>query len=177
MDILMLSAKSIVFILPSYFANATPVVLGGGTPIDFNKKMWDKNRVFGRGKTIRGFFAGIFAAILVGSAQALALPGTWLDLYPGSPSHYVFAGTLLGLGTMVGDLAGSFVKRRQGMEQGKPSFLLDQLSFLLFALLFAYPVASQHIYPESAAFLALVTYFVHAGANILANKIGLKKVP
>ncbi|MCX8198292.1 MAG: CDP-2,3-bis-(O-geranylgeranyl)-sn-glycerol synthase [Candidatus Micrarchaeota archaeon] len=177
MDMALLAAKSIAFILPSYFANATPVVLGGGAPIDFGRKMGDGNRLFGEGKTIRGFLSGVLAAVLVGSIQALALANTPLDLFPGSPGLYVASGFLLGLGTMVGDLAGSFVKRRQGIPQGKPSFLLDQLAFLLFALLFSYPVAWMHIYAESVAFLAAVTYFAHIGANIAANKLGLKKVP
>jgi CDP-2,3-bis-(O-geranylgeranyl)-sn-glycerol synthase len=176
MDFFQLAAKSILLILPSYFANSIPVVLGGGAPIDGKRKFQDKQRIFGDGKTIRGFLAGIFAAILVGAIEALALSGSSFSLFD-SNSTYVYAGFLLGLGTMIGDLAGSFIKRRQKLSQGKPSFLMDQLLFLFAALAFSFPLAAHLLSLESMLFLAVLTYFVHVGANILANRWGLKKVP
>lgn len=151
--------------------------MGGGEPIDGGKKAKDGGRLLGDGKTIRGFFSGVFAALAVGALEAIALPGTGYDIYAGSRATYVFAGFLLGLGTMAGDLAGSYIKRRQGVAQGKPSFLMDQLSFLLVALLFAYPVAGGIITLESAIFLAVLTYFVHVSANVIAHRLGLKRVP
>ncbi|MEM4554448.1 MAG: CDP-2,3-bis-(O-geranylgeranyl)-sn-glycerol synthase [Candidatus Anstonellaceae archaeon] len=169
--------KTILFILPSYFANSVPVLLGGKDPIDAKRKLSDKKRVFGDGKTIRGFLSGVLFAIVIGAVQWLLLSNTSFDLYNSKLSDYVLAGFLLGLGTMTGDLVGSFIKRRQGIPQGKPSFLLDQLSFLLFALLFSYPVASHLISLQSLALLMFLTYFVHVSANIFAHKIGLKKVP
>ena len=177
MDFLLLAARSILYILPSYFANSIPVVLGGGAPLDGKKKMMDGQRIFGDGKTTRGFFAGIFAGILVGAIEGAILPGTQFDIYSGGPTTYVLAGFLLGAGTMVGDLAGSFIKRRSRVPQGKPSVLMDQLMFLFFAFLFSYPLASSLLTLESVVFLAILTYFVHIGANVLANRWGLKKVP
>ncbi|MCX8197228.1 MAG: CDP-2,3-bis-(O-geranylgeranyl)-sn-glycerol synthase [Candidatus Micrarchaeota archaeon] len=169
--------KTILFILPAYFANSVPVLLGGGQPLDAKLKFSDKRRLLGDGKTIRGFFAGVLAAMTVSAAEWLFLSGTGFDLYDSSLYLYVFAGFLLGMGTMTGDLVGSFIKRRQGIAQGKPSFLLDQLSFLLFALIFAYPVSSHLISLHSALLLFLLTYFVHTIANVIAHKLGLKKVP
>lgn len=177
MDALLWAIRLVIYILPSYFANAVPVVLGGGEPIDSGRKLSDGSPVLGEGKTVRGFFAGIASALLVGALQALLLPGNQWDIYPGSPASYVQAGLLLGAGTMVGDLAGSFIKRRQGIVRGKPSFILDQLMFFAFALAFSYPVAGQLLSLEAVAFLAVLTYFVHAGANVLANRLGLKSVP
>lgn len=176
MDALQMAAQMVLFILPSYFANSIPVVLGGGKPIDGGRKLPDGNRLFGDGKTNRGFAAGVLAGLFVGAAEGIILPGTGFALYP-SASGYVYAGFLLGLGTMAGDLVGSFVKRRQGMAQGKPSVVMDQLSFLIFALLFAYPVASRLITLELIVSLAILTYFVHVAANVLAHRAGLKKVP
>jgi len=167
----------VIFILPSYFANSIPVVLGGGMPIDLKMKFSDGRRLFGDGKTIRGFLTGIFAGIVIASLEGIFLPGTRYDIYDGSPATYVLAGSLLSLGTMVGDLAGSFVKRRQNIAPGKPSLLMDQLSFLAFALLFAYPFAGHLLTPMAVLFLGVLTYFVHVGANIIANRLGLKKVP
>ena len=178
MDIATLIIRPILFILPAYFANSVPVVLGGGAAIDGGRKMTDGARVFGDGKTVRGFFAGVLSGVAIGALEGLLLPGTAWDLYMGAgAASYVLAGLLLGCGAMVGDLAGSFVKRRQGTPRGKPSVLLDQLAFLALALLFAAPVASHLLTLEAVAFLSVLTYFVHVGANIAANRLGLKKVP
>ena len=54
---------------------------------------------------------------------------------------------------------------------------MDQLLFLALALLFAYPLASGLLTLEAVVFLAVLTYFVHVGANVVANRLGLKKVP
>jgi CDP-2,3-bis-(O-geranylgeranyl)-sn-glycerol synthase len=177
MDPVQVAVRSILFILPSYFANSIPVVLGGGKPLDFSRKFSDGQRILGDGKTLRGFFAGIFAGILVGAIEGIVLAGSEWNIYSGGLQTYLLAGFLLGLGTMVGDLVGSFIKRRQKIAQGKPSIIMDQLMFLLFAFIFAYPFASQLLSLESVLFLAVLTYFVHVGANILANRLGLKKVP
>jgi len=177
MDALLTAMHLVIYILPSYFANSVPVVLGGGTPVDLGKKMGDGNRIFGDGKTIRGFFAGIAAALLVGSLQAILLPGTSWDIYNGNSASYVFAGLLLGVGTMAGDLVGSFIKRRQGTERGKPSLLLDQLTFFLFALLLSYPVSRHLLSLEAVAFLAVLTYVAHVAANVIAHRLRLKSVP
>ena len=176
-EIASLLIRSILYILPSYFANSVPVVLGGGAPLDNRKKMKDGFRIFGDGKTTRGFFAGILAGILVGAIEGAVLPGTSFDIYNSAASTYVLAGFLLGAGTMVGDLVGSFIKRRSGVAQGKPSVIMDQLMFLFFAFLFSYPLAAHLLTLETVVFLAVLTYFVHAGANVAAHRWGLKKVP
>ena len=177
MDFLSFFFMLMLYILPSYFANSVPVLLGGGAPIDGGRKMGDGQRLFGDGKTVRGFFSGAAAGTLVGALEAIALSGSQYDIYGGSAAAYVLAGFLLGLGTMTGDLFGSFIKRRQKIAQGKPSLAMDQLMFLLFALAFSYPVASGLLSLEAVLFLAVLTYFVHVVANVLAHRLGLKKVP
>lgn len=183
MDFFSWAFRLILFILPAYFANSIPVLLGGGAPMDFGKKLSDGRRIFGDGKTWRGFFAGVLAGVAVGAAQGLLLPGSAWDLYPhfafglSGSAAYVLSGFLLGLGAMVGDLLGSFIKRRQGLERGAPSLITDQLFFLVFAILFSYPLAFPWLTLEAVAFLAFLTYFVHSGANIIANRLGLKSVP
>lgn len=177
MDLLLGALRLILFVLPSYFANSIPVVLGGSLPMDGKRKFSDGRRILGDGKTTRGFFSGVFAGVLVGAAEGLILPGTAFDIYGSGFPTYVLAGFLLGLGTMAGDLLGSFIKRRQGIAPGKPSLAMDQLLFLAGAIVFSYPLASQLLSIEGVLFLAVLTYFVHVGANIIANRLGLKKVP
>ena len=177
MDAAVWVLELVLFILPAYFANSVPVVLGGGAPIDGWKKWGDGRRLFGDGKTVRGFFAGVAAAAAVGALEGMLLPGTAWEIYPAGARMYVLAGFLLGCGAMAGDLLGSFIKRRQGLARGKPSLAMDQLLFLALALLAAYPIAGGLLTTGAVLFLSVLTYFVHVGANVVANRLGLKKVP
>ncbi len=156
----------IILIIPAYVANASPVILGGGQPMDFGAKFYDKKRILGDGKTWRGFFGGVASGTLAGVLLSLVFP--WLTFE---------ASFLLSVGALVGDSCGSFVKRRMGTEQGKPSFALDQLTFLFFALAFAFPFISIPIDIYSFVFLVILTYCLHLVANIFAHKMGWKKVP
>ena len=98
----------LLFILPAYFANASPVLLGGGVPIDLGKKFSDGRRIFGDGKTIRGFVGGVSAGIILSAIVSILFP---LEIFGGFKLQF-FSGCLLSLGTLVGDLIGSFIKRR-----------------------------------------------------------------
>lgn len=168
--------KLVLFILPSYIANAVPVVLGGGKPIDLGRKFSDKRRIFGDGKTIRGFIAGIVAGTLVGGIEAFAVyPSEWA-FYP-TAILFLASGFLLSCGTMFGDLVGSFIKRRMGIKRGQPSIILDQLFFLLFALIFVLPISLHILSIEGVIFLLVLTYFLHILGNFIANRLGLKNVP
>jgi len=61
----------IVFIMPGYIAGAMMVLVGGGGPLDGGKIAKDGRRLFGSGKTRRGFFLGPF----VGAIIALLIHG------------------------------------------------------------------------------------------------------
>ena len=162
-----------LFILPSYVANAIPVVLGGGIPLDFNRLFFDKKRILGEGKTIRGFASGVAAGTVVAGIMTLYLPLPFFS----SMSNQFLAGTMLALGTMVGDALGSFVKRRFGIAHGRP-FLLDTFLFVIIALVLAYPFTSSSFYQlQNVVFLLTLTLILHPLTNIFANKVGLKKVP
>ncbi|HII61082.1 CDP-2,3-bis-(O-geranylgeranyl)-sn-glycerol synthase [Pyrococcus horikoshii] len=158
------------YILPAYFANSSPVVLGGGTPIDFGKKWRDGRRILGDGKTWRGFFGGLIVGTIIGIVQYFLLPE-----YYGSLGIAIELAFLLSLGTLVGDLIGSFIKRRLNMPRGYPAVGLDQWGFLIAALCFAYPVKT--IPTGEVLFLLVITPLIHWGANIFAYKMGWKKVP
>jgi CDP-2,3-bis-(O-geranylgeranyl)-sn-glycerol synthase len=86
-------------------------------------------------------------------------------------------GFLLSLGTMLGDAIGSFIKRRMKIQPGK-QFALDQLSFLIVALVLVYPAVNKSVYePLGLLLLFVLTYFLHSGTNFIANRLGLKSVP
>ena len=168
---------SIIFILPAYAANSAPVLLGGTFPIDFGISAWDKRRFFGKGKTWLGLLGGMCAGMLVSVLEAYFLPGTAFDIFGAKPQMYLAVGALLSAGALFGDLAGSFIKRRMAIPSGAPSFL-DQLTFLVFALLFVYPLGLKIIFsPACLIFLFVFTYLLHRGANGFAHLVGLKRVP
>lgn len=182
---------AVYYVVPAYVANGLAVVTGGGAPIDMGKKLRDGHRIFGDGKTFRGFVGGIvcgFAAGLIQMALAPSINDVFqhliIDLgfnpeigYNAQIIFYVepLRAFLLPLGGLFGDLVGSFIKRRLDLERGKPAPLIDQLDFICFALLFSYfiaPISWQYL-----AILLIFTPIIHLIANISAYYLKIKKVP
>lgn len=158
MDMFLNALCAIYTFLPAYFANATPTVLGGGQPIDFNRNFIDGRRIFGDNKTVRGFVSGVFAGTIVGFLQEEPLRGT-----------------LLSLGALVGDLIGAFVKRRLGLDPGAPLPILDQLDFVAGAL-----ILSVNFFPidiTSMILIIVLTPFIHFLTNKIAYALKLKSRP
>ncbi len=160
--------KGIWFILPAYLANLSACLLGGGRPLDFGKKLSDGRRLLGDGVTVRGFAAGVGVGTVVGALQGLVA---------GSFVYHVEEGFVLGLGAMLGDAAGSFVKRRMGIERGAPAPVLDQLDFFAGAVVMHYAVFGW--LPPARIVLALagVTLILHWLTNAVGYLLRLKEVP
>ncbi len=170
--------------LPAWLANSTPVIFGGGRPIDGGRLFRDGNRILGDGKTIRGFVVGVFFGSFTGLLQGLAAP----YIKPVMEEFLVVTPTmeivlfmslpvafLMSVGALVGDIIGSFVKRRVDVKSGGPSIMLDQLGFIIMSLIFAYPV----LRPEGiyAMILIVVTLGVHWISNAVGYVLGFKKNP
>ncbi len=159
-----------------YAANGVPVLLGGGPPIDFKKKFVDHRPIFGKSKTWRGFWSAIFLGFITGVlVRHLLIPILHpLDQFtlPGDD----WFGFYLGLGAMLGDLIGSFIKRRLNLKSGASAPILDQSGFAIMGLLVAkvvYPTL-----PWVYFFIVIpVSIIVHYTSNIIAYLLGWKKVP
>lgn len=163
----------LVFLIPIYVANASPVVLGGGAPLDFGASMPDGKRLLGDGKTIRGFVGGTLAGTVAGGLVALAYH---LPFFPDQTTQFI-AAFVLAFGTLSGDAVGSLIKRRFGVGSGRP-FVLDTIMFLVVALALVYPLAKPELYePMALAFFLGLTLIMHPFMNMVANKAGLKNVP
>jgi CDP-2,3-bis-(O-geranylgeranyl)-sn-glycerol synthase len=160
MELLNLVITAIWFILPAYFANATPVIFGkifrGKWPIDFNKKFPDNQPILGHGKTWPGFFGGLIIGTAVGFLQG-----------------YLLIGFLLSLGALLGDLIKSFFKRRLKVARGKSLPLADQLDFVIGALLLVSIVQMPSL--ATVIILLIITPLIHLGANTTAYLLKLKK--
>lgn len=144
--------------------------------MDFNLKFFDNRRILGDGKTWRGFAVGVFAAVVVGLMYMFILPLTGFNFYPDS-FDYLLLGIVSGVGTMTGDAIGSFIKRRMNIERGAPFFFFDQLLFLYTSLLFTGLLGLSIVDWIDLIWLTILTYLIHRCANILANRLGWKKVP
>jgi len=152
----------------------SPVVLGGKTPVDFNMKFADKKPILGKGKTWRGSIMGIAAGTMVAYIQIIIQSNYNLEAF-NLTEMTLTLGFLLSSGAIIGDIAKSFIKRRMNIKRGKMLPLLDQIDFIIGALIFASFATTIRI--ETAITLLIITPVVHRIANIIAYKLKLKKVP
>lgn len=167
--------SAILYILPAYVANGSPVVvvrlIGKATPMDLGAKAWDGRRILGDGKTFEGFFSGIALGSIVGLIL-IAL---------GNPASYrsILEPLILSLGAMLGDILGSFIKRRLGLKRGQPAPGMDQLGFVVCALIISFAIYGLPDWFDSLTviILLLVTACLHLGTNYLAYLLGLKSEP
>ncbi|HDO20294.1 MAG: CDP-2,3-bis-(O-geranylgeranyl)-sn-glycerol synthase [archaeon GB-1867-097] len=157
--------KFILYIIwkffPAYVANASPVLLiKKGKPIDFNKKFIDGKPIFGSHKTVEGFLTGTVVGTIFGYLQDMNNP---------------LRGVSLSLGAMIGDLLGSFIKRRMGIESGKSAPILDQVAFIIGAVTFS--SFFSHYSLMEAVTIILVTIPIHIATNLIAYLLKIKDVP
>jgi len=161
---LKLIAESLMFIFPAYSANAVPVVFGGGQPLDFGKNFLDGRPIFGSHKTFKGFFAGLTIGTLVGFGESIVFQ-----------EYSPLLGFVLSLGALVGDLLGAFFKRRFGLAPGAFFPIIDEIDFVLGALLFSLPVSPPTL--SMALAILIITVPIHLLTNFLAYLVHVKKKP
>ena len=163
-------------ILPAYLPNSVAVLVGGGPPIDGGRS-WRGSRLLGDGKTWRGFLGGTLAGALLALAMNALRPG----LAPTLPAFPAPAVLTLPLGAMLGDVAGSFLKRRSGRERGAPAPVLDQLGFVVVALALTFAAApgwtTRTFTLPVLVVVVLLTPVVHLVTNGGAYLVGLKDEP
>lgn len=175
------------YVIPAYFANATPNAFGGGPPIDGGRLWRDGKRILGDGKTWRGLFVGVFFGTLIGVIQAVTVE-------TGDPGKAVFRAFVISFGTLLGDAMGSFIKRRSGLKRGESYMFMDQLGFIivgtvLVLLLFPWTIEGVTFvlfnvtvtYDIVMVLLYLVlllpmTFLVHIAANYIWYLLGRQEV-
>jgi CDP-2,3-bis-(O-geranylgeranyl)-sn-glycerol synthase len=155
---------AIWFILPAYIANMSPVLISKikfiqkyNKPMDFGAE-YNKKRLLGPGKTWFGFIAGVLTGTIIGSLQGV-----------------IFVGFILGLGALLGDAAGSLIKRRMNIDRGKKAPLLDQLDFIFGAFLFA--AIFQFFNISYFLIIIIITPVLHLFTNIIGHKLRFKSEP
>ena len=163
MEIAILIVEALKFIFPAYCANAVPVIVGGGPPLDLGKNFFDGKPIFGKNKTVRGFFFGLAIGVTVGLVESIIF------------SYPLLFSVLSPLGALMGDLAGAFLKRRLGIAPGGFLPIIDQVDFVVGAILFSLPLTLM--YWELAIAVIIITPPIHLFTNFLAYKLKLKNNP
>jgi len=178
-------------IIPVYVANASAVIVGGGTPIDFGRTWKDGRRLLGDGKTWRGLLAGTFLGMTAGFGLSVAASYLQMSDYAylrltdfeGFPMMILLLFSLC-FGALAGDIVESFFKRRIGKERGKDWIPFDQLDFLVGALVSSFLMSEllfglhltchdwflHNITIWHILLLLVVTPFIHVTANVLFRK-------
>ncbi|MFT4903583.1 MAG: CDP-2,3-bis-(O-geranylgeranyl)-sn-glycerol synthase [Natronomonas sp.] len=166
--------------LPAYIPNNVAVLAGGGRPID-GGRTWDGKRVLGDGKTWHGTTFGTAAGIAVALVLDRSQPVFESATGVGVPEFPLVVAVTLAFGAMFGDILASFLKRRTGRERGASLPGIDQLDFVVIALVLTALVASEWFFatftvPVIIAVLVL-TPVLHVGTNMIAYALGLKDEP
>jgi CDP-2,3-bis-(O-geranylgeranyl)-sn-glycerol synthase len=187
LEILIIISEAVWLIFPAYIANSSAVIFGHGAPVDLGKKMGDGRRIFGDGKTWYGLLGGTLAGTAFGFGQILGSSIQYPDHHWGygpSPNAYLIA-ILIPLGALLGDLLGSFIKRRRGIGRGEKIAFLDIydliigvfILLLLFQFTWFFETFLDGIRLVGLLTLIILTPLLHRFTNIIGYKLGKKKEP
>lgn len=176
--------EAIIFAIPIFVSNsaasisrALPLLKKMNYPLDFNKTI-NGERIFGKGKTIRGFIFGFIIGVISALISYLLFHNSKfffisnefkLDL-----KKFILLGSLQSFGALFGDLLKSFFKRRLHIKSGAPWPIFDQLDFIIGGL----AIGSLVYIPPAQIIICLlvITPLLHLFSNIIAYKLKIKDV-
>ncbi|MDD5639904.1 MAG: CDP-archaeol synthase [Candidatus Pacebacteria bacterium] len=185
MDFLLYLFACIYFFAPAYCANATPPLIARNSklfaklagPIDFNYKFLG-SPLLGNHKTWRGLLSEIIVG--TGYFQILFFVHEFfgLNLYQiigfnANAADALFAGFLLSVGTVFGDLMFAFVKRRLKIKPGQPFIPFDQINYCIGCFIVLQPF--YHFENLFWIILIPLTFFIHIVFNRIGYDLGLHK--
>ncbi|MGA1822061.1 MAG: CDP-2,3-bis-(O-geranylgeranyl)-sn-glycerol synthase [Thermoplasmatota archaeon] len=187
-EVLLILLRVTVTMVPAMTANTFAPFLGGGKPVDFGITRPDGRRYLGDGKTWRGFIGGSAGASLLGLSLLVIMHTTGIlefeDSLWGPLPHSIVLIIALAVGSLFGDILGSFMKRALNRPRGTRTPFLDQWDYIIGAVIFIlpfYPWWYDHLIADynwigSVLFLA-VAMIAHIIANRIGYIIGVKKEP
>ena len=174
--------EAVLAFIPAMAANSLAVVFGGGTPIDFGRKIGGK-RILGNGKTWKGLIGGGVSASLIGILLSF-ISKDFLSLYPLNNRGYMII-LVLSFGALFGDIGASFIKRRIGRKRGEKTPLLDQYDFVIGSYLLGFLFYSKWMYNNymkgygtiATIIILIAIPILHRSTNYIGYKIGMKNEP
>ena len=155
----------VALLLLMLLANGSPVVVRAWLgdrldwPLDGGIVLEDGRPLLGSSKTVIGAVTAITTSAVL--APWLGLP--W------------YIGALVGLSSMVGDAASSFVKRRRGLQPGAMAIGLDQVPESLLAMLACKPLLDLGW--EQIVVLTLLFTIANLGISRMTALAGLDHHP
>ncbi len=173
---------SLIMFIPAFIANPAAVIFGGKFIIDRGKTIGGK-RILGDHKTLSGLLGGTFSGMVIGLIinYIFLLTHIYYLVYSSNIFQLLWILFVLSFFSMVGDLVGSFIKRRLNRKPGEESLFLDQYPFALVSLAFSYlliPDVSARLFPwEGIIAILVITPLIHRGVNIIGYKMKIKDVP
>ncbi len=151
-------------------------------PLDGGRTLGGR-RLLGDNKTWRGALCMTAGVVL--ATAALWRWDWWVDQLPGAvrASSPWLVGLLIGLGTVLGELPNSFLKRRLGIAPGTRRrsaagaalALLDQGDLVLGIWVCLAPVWVMPLWLVAVAFAAVAA--IHAVLNVVGYAIGARTAP
>ena len=172
-----------ILFMPAYIANPGAVITGGHFRIDMGKSFNNK-RILGDGKTWSGLIGGTLIGMLSGLIifYILELVHSSYGNYSSNLLGALYVLFIMSFGSLFGDIAGSFIKRRLGMKRGARGSILDQWPFVIMSFIFLLFFARAFFikfYGDTIPIIVLliITPPVHRGVNVLAHKLKMKDVP
>lgn len=150
-------------------ANAMPVLIKNGTPIDQGLIWIDNKRLLGNGKTWEGFVVGIISSYLASVTLSIFYNNILLFFK-------IWMASITGL---IGDIIESFFKRRLGIKRGDPLPVFDQLDFAIAATIFYHLVGEIDLFKELWFIIYSFTIIMalHITTNSIAYILKLKDRP
>lgn len=180
MDPLAILVTALWAMLPAYVPNNVAVLAGGGMPID-GGRTFRGQRLLGDGKTWRGTAAGIGVGTALAIGMDTAVTGATTVTGLALPPFPLVPALALPTGAMVGDIGASFLKRRLGRTRGSAVPGLDQLDFVVGALVLSAIVAPAwfgRVFTGPVILVVLVvTPVLHVLTNGIAYLLDLKAEP
>ncbi|MBD3353392.1 MAG: CDP-archaeol synthase [Candidatus Lokiarchaeota archaeon] len=202
-DFLVVMGLAFFGTIPAFLANGFMPITGSikkikSYPVDGGRS-WRGKRIFGPGKTWNGFIGGVILGFLCSYLLSIWIYPKLYEItiiYMADGSVLEFIDTndilffvnitenplkfnlrtfLLCIGSPIGDLVGSFTKRRMDRPRGSQVFVIDQVDFILVSILLAYPVFPLGI--AYIIFLFLFTPLITVLANVLGYYLKAKDVP
>jgi CDP-2,3-bis-(O-geranylgeranyl)-sn-glycerol synthase len=199
LDALTIMGLIFFILVPSFAANGMMVIAGKikgikRYPIDGGRKFKDGTRILGEGKTWNGFIGGWLSGFLISAVicwwffQMIAsatnydilayVTKDYIDTFIAAGVNfntYLLSQLFIALGSPIGDMIGSFFKRRRKKNRGDVFLFWDQNDFAIISGIIALIWFPLHWY--FWIFLLLITPIMTALANLIGYYIGKKDVP
>ena len=187
LDVIVAVLRAVWLMVPMLIPNSAAVLFGGGPAMDFGKKMKDGRRILGDGKTWLGTLGGTLTGVVIGIIQVIIM--NFLDMPDWTVNPDIIQALpilfLLAFGSMLGDMLGSFIKRRSGKKRGAKFPVLDQYDFFIGAMILIIPLQwawfydnfIDGIYLAGLVGLIILIPLMHRSVNIIGFKMGKKDVP